>query len=821
MQQSALEPDAEPGGEQEATNDSADTEKSLSDLSSETDDSCDNKITRKDEVKQPADDTSQECTSKAPSALPPFPLKGTLMQIRARFSGQRRRREESLHSTCSSGQAADRGELLVSDEDEGGRTPLNGTCIDAEFQAWQVVDNEGTVVAEDNAAEVSSARASVEVKFERMLTWMLTPAIHGIPKLSILSAHDRATEMLAAHRRDVEAAVCEVVAGSERSMSNVALNFCLERIPVLGCPAVLLRTTWGNLRSILIIAALYGHDLESARVQHEALLCLLPGEEKDAAASALRSTVVPGITPPMLVGATAQQVARMMIRGALRRATGFQAAVDCFELAALLYSSRNSDAVDEDGFVHVSSTPASAARKFFQRKSLVACALLWCSLPLLLLGMLSPILLAAARWAPVVWQSGQRLLQRLPFNSNFAFFVLLVGPCILFRLWETPARRKRRWFPGCTQLRKIVVFGKAAENFQEAWPQLVTTLVFLLHAILPAISTASSISVVLAALSKTAADGSYGWEGWDLMNRLACASLGIFSLLSVLTHQLQTNPEAESEDVPKFVRVSLRLLFATRAVVRSCCFLAAWAYLLIVFDVAAEQISQRWLLSTFSQSKEAWQTPLGVASQLAQILGAPRGSHPLNSEKSVGFCLNLVSALSQQRLVEVLSRREVLLRLIGAERVMASTICLLFKGVAVAFAPSKSENPIAEFLTRVAPPGICCVAIVAIRSQAVAFGAAFVLAPRVTSLFGSTPCFIVGSLAGAFLAYSFLSVWYTYRVDLDSAALRLAMLVPGGVSSQAKGLLRGVLVGARTRAVQMMAMGILQRALQWWWQKRL
>lgn len=54
-----------------------------------------------------------------------------------------------------------------------------------------------------------------------------------------------------------------------------------------------------------------------------------------------------------------------------------------------------------------------------------------------------------------------------------------------------------------------------------------------------------------------------------------------------------------------------------------------------------------------------------------------------------------------------------------------------------------------------------------------------------------------------------------YRGDLDSAALRLAMLVPGGVSSQAKGLLRGVLAGAHRRAVQMMAMGILQRAFRW------
>ena len=104
--------------------------------------------------------------------------------------------------------------------------------------------------------------------------------------------------------------------------------------------------------------------------------------------------------------------------------------------------------------------------------------------------------------------------------------------------------------------------------------------------------------------------------------------------------------------------------------------------------------------------------------------------------------MNLISVISQQRLVEVLSHREVLLRLIGAERVMASTICLLLKGVAVACTPSKSANPIAEFLVRVAPPPACCVAIVALRDHALPLGIAVVVAPRVT-----------GSPAACSLAY--------------------------------------------------------------------
>lgn len=208
---------------------------------------------------------------------------------------------------------------------------------------------------------------------------------------------------------------------------------------------------------------------------------------------------------------------------------------------------------------------------------------------------------------------------------------------------------------------------------------------------------------------------------------------------------------------------------------------------------------------------------MGILGPLAWLLNADGHelSHPFANEKSMIFCMNLISVISQQRLVEVLARREVLLRLIGAERVMASTICLLLKGVSVACTPSKSQNPIAEFLVRVAPPPAACVAIIALRDHAMPLGIAVVATPRMTVTFGSSSCLILGLLGGAYAAHAVLSVWYLHRADLDSAALRLAMLVPGGVSSQAKGLLRGVLAGAHRRAVQMMAMGILQRAFRW------
>ena len=245
----------------------------------------------------------------------------------------------------------------------------------------------------------------------------------------------------------------------------------------------------------------------------------------------------------------------------------------------------------------------------------------------------------------------------------------------------------------------------------------------------------------------------------------------------------------------------MRSLLLFRAIARGLSFLAAWLYLLLLLDL---------FISLFAVPA------LGLLQPLAYLLSDEDASpcSPFASEKSIFFCMNLISVVSQQRLVELLARREVLLRLIGAERVMASTICLLLKGVSVACTPSKSANPIAEFLVRVAPPPACCVAIVALRDHAMPLGVAVVLAPRVTTL-GSSLCLLLGLFFGAYAAQAVLSVSYRYRQDLDSAALRLAMLVPGGVSSQAKGLLRGVLAGAHRRAVQLMAMGILQRAFRW------
>lgn len=732
------------------------------------------------------------------------------------------------------------------------RSPEEGEPEDASTcgaDSWMIVDREGVVVAEDNGCDYDPlAPSSVEAKVEQLLTWMLAPAVHGIPKLGVPGAVDRAEELLLQYGRDVEAAVREVVAGSESTVCTQVLHFCLERIPVLGCPTVLLRMTWGNLRSILIIAALYGHDLEAPRVQHEALLCLVPpGEDEgETEVPVLRSANSSAASPPSLVRDTAQKVARSMIKGALRRATGLQAAVDCFELASLLYNWRGQETVDEDGFVHVLATPASAARDLFRRKSFASCALLWCSLPLLVVGMLAPALFVAARWVPTGLFLFRSLVARLPLRGCQSLPAALLGTLglalairSLLRL-VCPARGRRRGFWNHQRRRPkgscMAGLERRARALQQAWPQVVTMTVFSLHAGLPAISTYSAVAVILSAFGASSGgvftvdmdaeliedDGVFTIQprnGWDTLHRLAGLALGLYSLCAVVSRHVRSErPELEAADAPRFVLLGFRILHAGWAAARACCVLAAWTYGSAALDLSITYVARR----GGQLPEDSGQTVLGVIGPLAWIIGADRNANPLNSEQALAFSLQFISLASQQRLVELLGRREVLLRLIGAERVMASTLCLLLKGVAVACSNAKSgANPIAEFLTSVAPPPMCCVLVAAIRSQAVLLGAALVLAPRIAfgGWLGSAACFLLGIWAGAYAAYAVLSVWFANRADLDSPALRLALLVPGGVSGRAKGLLRGALAGARTRAVQMMAMGIIERAFRWLWRK--
>eukprot|EP00927_Polykrikos_kofoidii_P028656 TRINITY_DN24966_c0_g1_i1.p1 TRINITY_DN24966_c0_g1~~TRINITY_DN24966_c0_g1_i1.p1 ORF type:complete len:1086 (-),score=156.91 TRINITY_DN24966_c0_g1_i1:570-3827(-) len=728
------------------------------------------------------------------------------------------------------------GGISSVDSDEGGtnggRQCDNPSGSELASDSWMVVHRGGLVVAEEDTLTAGA----VEAKIDQLLTWMLAPAVHGIGTLGVLGAAERADELLAQHGRDRDAAAREVVAGSEKSVSRLVLNFCLERIPVLGCPTVLLRGTWGDLRSVLIISALYGHDLDSPRVQHEALFCLVPPgvDVEGGRSSNWRGEGHGPVEQAKLLRDTTQKVAKTMIKGALRRATGLQAAADCLELASLLYRNcgQNTADEDEDGFVHVVATPASAARDLFRRKSLASSALLWGSLPVLALGAFAPAIFTTASCVPVVLSALSAFVaflpRRLALGSLPAVFLAALGLLLAWRtlrrllgLGGRAPRRSglRRWFRERFLSQRIAnragAVPRLLQRLRGDLPQLLTTSVFAVHALLPAVSTYSAVSLIFSSVENNQCYGGPDPNGWDPLHRVAGVALGLYSLSAVVirhtTDHVVMDPKASSCGAVS-LRHLLRLLSATEAVARACAVLAVWTYLSLALDLGATH-AVRW--AGYSR-QDAKGTSLGVMEPVAMALGALPGTNPLQSQRAQVFSLQVVSMASQRRLVDLLSRREVVLRLIGAERLTAQTLLLLLKGVGVAFDGTRNgSNPIAEFLTTVAPPPLCCILVVAVRGQAIILGAAFVLAPWLNGVLGSAPCFGIGIAAGAYATQAILTVWYVNRADMDSPALRLALLVPGCVSGRAKGLLRDVLVGARSRAVQIMAMGLLERIIRY------
>ena len=161
--------------------------------------------------------------------------------------------------------------------------------------------------------------------------------------------------------------------------SRVLVDFFLDMIPFLGCPTVLIKNTWAELRGISVIASLYGHDLNSARVQHEILICLVPQNDQ------LR---VPGDSNAVLLSDTASKVAKAILKNAAERATGLRLAADVIELGTLLYNLYDVKAKEKEtaeGYIEVGNAPTATARVYFKPKLIDNSVLGSIYLPMLLL----------------------------------------------------------------------------------------------------------------------------------------------------------------------------------------------------------------------------------------------------------------------------------------------------------------------------------------------------------------------------------------------------------------------------------------------------
>ena len=214
---------------------------------------------------------------------------------------------------------------------------------------------------------------SMESAVEHVLLLCLYPAINGTPSLRIYSATDRASDLLRKTSGDIEKAV-RLAADDELSPGRLRLllDFLLRQIPFVGLPVSFLSQTLSNLRSAATVAALYGHDLQQPRTQHELLWCLVPSSSGGAADTTTEA---------------ARAVAQALVGAVVARATGLGFASDLVNLGGSLIQTSA-----DDGFnlVDADSSPVGNARRIFSPA--VSGPVQLVQLALLILGIILPTL---------------------------------------------------------------------------------------------------------------------------------------------------------------------------------------------------------------------------------------------------------------------------------------------------------------------------------------------------------------------------------------------------------------------------------------------
>lgn len=631
---------------------------------------------------------------------------------------------------------------------------------------------------------------AVDVNAEQVLSRVMEAAVKGLPALSIPSATARAAELLSpSDSKDVEAAVLEVVAGSERrTASSLPVASCFDELVALGCSKACVGMIWDNLRSALTIAALYGHELESQWVQREALLlCLAPEDlvQRQGLDSVLGMK-------QQSVGSSAKQMACHTL--------GFQVTTVPFELGpALRKNAACDDGVGEDGFVHVTATPGSLARDVFRKKH-PPLFFLWCTLPLLLFGSVAPVAWQALSFTSTrvtsdsVNISAAWLLQPLP-----ALALAAIGFGVACR--SARQQRDRRWsFRHLWRLRRAAaVRRRASAAFQglDVLPQALAMSVFVLRALLPMISASQAVNLLF---SGGGGEAFMAFEGrsflLERLHRLATVVLGFDTLFRVCTRHHYRLGASVTSGLCMRPSFAARLWHIFSIIWRLCCVTIIGMYALLTL---------REFLAYFLR----WENITKVQSSFW-------------SDSVVALILQFVSLACQQRLVQLLDRREVILRLIGFDGATVQMLCLLLKGIPTA-CKNTSAASIAELLARVVPPPILCIFATALKSQATWLGIGILLVPRLTSSwgFGCYSCFLVGIIGGAYVAGGVLSVWYENFDDLGVPILRLALLLSPmgchGVDNDTRALLLSSAAASSRGRRAVLALGMAGRVGCWLW----
>ena len=550
---------------------------------------------------------------------------------------------------------------------------------------------------------------SPELSVEAALLWCLTPAIHGIKSIGVLSATERARKLVAASNGDTTGAVV-LAAGGESGgakRSKIIFEFLLRQVPFVGCPAYILTSTWTHLRAVATIAAIYGHDLEQARTQHEILWCLLPTQPESGALP----------TPPVgdagPVAATAKTVSQVLISTALKKTIGVSMVSEVFQLGTDLWAaSAQKPAEDEDGFELLSLGPASTARTYFCPESQFSSQ----TFALTVAGVVIPMLF------------------RLP--TVLTSLLVIAGLVLAFN-WR-------------------LLLSRVPPPLLAEGPRAASYVVFGVHAILPILGISSGISLFLSAVLAPV----------SMAERV---SLLVLSSLALSGGLRGANL---APDLMESVHREMRKVAAVIGLV---------IHVLPFFD-RSQTYTRRiaWLLSD---------------------------TELCSTQRSLHFISVILSSTAQQLLVAQLKRRDVILRLLGAERVMILSLTLFFRGITAAVT---TESLLPLFRQITPHPFFCCL-VMTLRRYPVQSAFLLSLVPLIPVWFGSPVIsLILGLLVGTLMVAATWHDWKTHEFAYLSH-MRLLFILPGAALGKTRQVIDSMLTAGGRTAIKSVLVDLAKR----------
>lgn len=601
-----------------------------------------------------------------------------------------------------------------------------------------------------------------------------------LPTIKIPSVEEQADELLNMYG-GVQADAVAAAARIEVDASwRKAADFLITQVPLVGGGTILLRDLWRNIRRCALVARLYGHDTQSAETQAMILACLMPvaggGGANGGDGTTPASEDVDGIAVAMRNNSSrlvAVSVSKALATETFMRTTGLKSlwlAVRLVEAASGLVRLAGSPVGGDKG-TDLQVTRGSSGMDIGDKASSThekdAHQVHQQAMPDLMqphdqeqqlqplqqpqddAEQTSPVKVALVLFRPPSVDERPSALAGMVFLWLLPILVS-AGRFIGARMVPLLRRRVKLELPlvavvGALLLAQapgLALFLWVRRRRDILFRSPVTT-VFVIYCAIPGITIFLSTRTILQGFSEAP----------------YFVLLGVFNFGSGFlrwTEDLRDDAALDKRKGPLVVSVQPQVRRARQAL-----------WVLLLLDFVLEEVLGR---------------VLGLHSW--HLLGSWDDRLSLVEYRTAAFAMGLVGAWAQTRVLELLQRRSVLLRLLGARQAILAGYTLLLMG---ATALTREYSGTLQFLRDSSPsPRMCC-NILWIRQFGACLGAAVpiimfaLMPPSPVGRLPSETLVPIALAAGALLSHlccwSLNSIWYERLEHLESD-YRVLYLLP-------------------------------------------